>query len=95
MANGSLKVKPILREDGGSYICTIRQSRGSDSISEKSQPIIVRVKGKTELSSGKLFIHWLLVSSRNYVTMQINYYSLDKYFQNLLSYPLDVNLSNA
>ena len=46
LANGSLKVKPILREDNGSYICTIKQSRGSDSISEKSQPIIVSVIGK-------------------------------------------------
>ena len=52
LANGSLKVKPILREDDGSYICTIRQSRGSDSTSEKSQRIVVRLKGKTELSSG-------------------------------------------
>ncbi|KAK2556020.1 Hemicentin-2 [Acropora cervicornis] len=43
LANGSLKVKPILREDNGSFICTIKQSRGSDSISEKSQPIIVSV----------------------------------------------------
>ena len=46
LANGSLKVKPILREDNGSFICTIKQSRGSDSISEKSQPIIVSVIGK-------------------------------------------------
>ena len=46
LANGSLKVKPMLREDNGSYICTIKQSRGSDSISEKSQPIIVSVIGK-------------------------------------------------
>ena len=46
LENGSLKVERILREDNGSYICTIRQSRGSDSISEKSQSIIVRVIGK-------------------------------------------------
>ena len=46
LENGSLKVNPILREDNGSYICTIRQSRGSDSVSEKSQTIIVRVIGK-------------------------------------------------
>ena len=52
LANGSLKVKPILREDDGSYMCIIRQSRGSDLASEKLQVIIVRVKGKTELSSG-------------------------------------------
>ena len=46
LENGSLKVKSILREDHGTYICTIRQSRGSDSISQKSQAIIVRVIGK-------------------------------------------------
>ena len=46
LANGSLKVKPVLREDDGTYICTIRQSRGSDSRSEKSQSIIVWVIGK-------------------------------------------------
>ena len=36
----------IGREDNGTYICTIKQSRGSDSISEKSQSIIVWVIGK-------------------------------------------------
>ena len=47
LANGSLKVKPILREDNGSYICIIRQSRGSDlAASEKPQSIFVRVIGK-------------------------------------------------
>ncbi|XP_044176594.1 hemicentin-2-like [Acropora millepora] len=43
LANGSLKVKPVRIEDNGSYICTIRQSRGTDSISEKPQTIIVKV----------------------------------------------------
>ena len=47
LANGSLKVTKIRKEDGGSYICTIKQSRGSDSISEKSQSIIVMVIGMT------------------------------------------------
>ena len=46
LANGSLKVEPIWREDSGSYTCTIKQSRGSDSVSEKSQSITVRVIGK-------------------------------------------------
>ena len=46
LANGSLKVESIRREDDGTYICTIKQSRGSDSISEKSQSIIVSVIGK-------------------------------------------------
>ena len=50
LANGSLKVKPIRREDNGTYICTIKQSRGSDSVSEKSQSITVRVIGKIRLN---------------------------------------------
>ena len=45
-ARGALTVRPILREDSGMYICTIKQSRGFDSTSEKSQSIIVRVIGK-------------------------------------------------
>ena len=51
LANGSLKVEPIRREDTGSYICTIKQSRGSDSISEKSQIIIAKVIGKKRIFS--------------------------------------------
>ena len=47
LANGSLKVEPVRREDNGSYICTIKQSRGSESTSEKSQSINVMVIGKT------------------------------------------------
>ena len=46
LANGNLKVEPIRREDSGSYTCTIKQSRGYDSVSEKSQSITVRVIGK-------------------------------------------------
>ena len=46
LANGNLKVEPIRREDNGTYICTIKQTRGFDSTSEKSQSIIVMVIGK-------------------------------------------------
>ena len=46
LTNGSLKVESIRRDDNGTYICTIKQSRGFDSISEKSQSIIVSVIGK-------------------------------------------------
>ena len=44
--SGSLTVSSIRREDHETYICTIKQSRGFDSTSEKSQSIIVRVLGK-------------------------------------------------
>ena len=46
LANGSLAVEHIQEYDSGTYTCTIKQSRGSDSISEKSQSIIVMVIGK-------------------------------------------------
>ena len=46
LTSGSLKVESIREEDNGTYICTIKQSRGFDSISEKSQSIIVIVIGK-------------------------------------------------
>ena len=46
LANGSLEVRSIQREDKGTFICTIKQSRGSESTSEKSQSIIVGVIGK-------------------------------------------------
>ena len=46
LTNGSLKVESIRRDDNGTYICTIKQSRGFDSISEKSQSIVVSVIGK-------------------------------------------------
>ena len=46
LPSGSLRVWSIRREDNGTYICTIKQTRGSDSVSEKSQSIIVRVLGK-------------------------------------------------
>ena len=46
LERGSLRVSSIRREDNGTYICTIKQSRGFDSTSEKSQSIIVRVLGK-------------------------------------------------
>ncbi|XP_044167766.1 fibroblast growth factor receptor 1-like, partial [Acropora millepora] len=43
LANGSLMVKSIQREDKGIYTCTIHQSRGSESTSEKSRDINVKV----------------------------------------------------
>ena len=46
LANGSLEVRSIQREDKGIFICTIKQSRGSESTSEKSQKITVTVIGK-------------------------------------------------
>ena len=51
MANGSLMVKSIQREDKGIYICTIHQSRGSESTSEKSEEIVVTVIGKMRKKS--------------------------------------------
>ena len=49
MTNGSLKVKKIQRNDTGSYTCTMKQSRGTESTSEKRQNINVRVIGKMSL----------------------------------------------
>ena len=46
LANGSLAVKRIREDDSGTYTCTIKQSRGSDSVTEKSQSIKVTVIGK-------------------------------------------------
>ncbi|KAK2571226.1 Tyrosine kinase receptor Cad96Ca [Acropora cervicornis] len=43
LANGSLMVKSIKKGDKGIYICTIHQSRGSESTSEKSKEIVVTV----------------------------------------------------
>ena len=39
-------MKAIQREDKGIYTCTIHQSRGSQSTSEKSKDIDVKVIGK-------------------------------------------------
>ena len=39
-------IKSIQAEDKGTYICTIKQPRGSESSSEKSQRISVMVIGK-------------------------------------------------
>ena len=47
LANGSLRVNSIQRDDKGTYTCTIHQSRGSESTSEKSQTIEVSIIGKT------------------------------------------------
>ena len=46
LTNGSLKVEEMHREHNGTYICTIQQSRGTESTSEKFQKINVRVLGK-------------------------------------------------
>ena len=46
LANGSLEVRSMQREDEGIFICTIKQSRGSGSTSKKFQKITVTVIGK-------------------------------------------------
>ena len=46
LANGSLMMKSVQKEDKGTYICAIKQPRGSEPISEKSQSINVMVMGK-------------------------------------------------
>lgn len=46
MTNGSLRVEKMHRNDTGIYTCTMKQSRGTESTSEKSQNIHVRVIGK-------------------------------------------------
>ncbi|XP_044182828.1 hemicentin-1-like [Acropora millepora] len=50
LADGDLRVSSIRSEDSGTYICTIKQARGSDSTSEKSQIIIVTVIVRPKLS---------------------------------------------
>ena len=44
-------MKSIQREDKGIYICTIHQSRGFESTSEKSRSINVKVIGKMRENS--------------------------------------------
>ena len=46
LANGSLMMKSIQAEDKGTYICAIKQPRGSEPSNEKSQSINVMVMGK-------------------------------------------------
>jgi len=46
LTNGSLKVKEMHREDNGTYVCKIKQSRGTESSTERTQNINVRVLGK-------------------------------------------------
>ena len=46
LANGSLMMKSVQAEDKGAYTCAIKQPRGSERSSEKSQSINVMVLGK-------------------------------------------------
>ena len=46
LANGSLMMKSAQAEDKGTYTCAIKQPRGSEPSSEKSQSINVIVVGK-------------------------------------------------
>ena len=46
LANGSLMIKSVQAEDKGTYFCAIKQPRGSEPSSEKSQSINVLVMGK-------------------------------------------------
>ena len=49
-------IKSIQAEDKGTYICTIKQPRASESSSEKSQSINVMVIGKMEKKK-KIYIY--------------------------------------
>ena len=46
LASGSLMIKSIQAEDSGTYICAIKQPRGSKPSNKKSQSINVMVVGK-------------------------------------------------
>ena len=46
LANGSLMMNSVQAEDKGTYICAIKQPRGSEPSNEKSQSINVMVMGK-------------------------------------------------
>ena len=43
LSNGSLYVKPVYPQDDGTYICTFRQSKGSERVTTKEQTIKVSV----------------------------------------------------
>ena len=53
LTNGSLKVEEMHREDTGMYICEMKQSRGTESSTEKKLAINVRVLGKTKKTKKK------------------------------------------
>ena len=41
--NGSLYVNPVHRQDRGTYICTLKQTRGSKRVTKKDQTINVAI----------------------------------------------------
>ena len=43
LSNGSLRINPVHRQDNGTYICTLRQSKGSKRVTTKDQTINVFV----------------------------------------------------
>lgn len=54
LTNGSLKVEEMHREDTGMYICEMKQSRGTESSTEKKLAINVRVLGKMKKTKKNL-----------------------------------------
>ena len=62
LTNGSLKVEEMHREDTGIYTCTMKQSRGTESTSEKSQNISVRVIGKMRKKNIFRRVKWSMTS---------------------------------
>jgi len=46
LSNGSMLVYPVRAEDKGKYKCTIKQNRGAERITSKSQIIDVTVVGE-------------------------------------------------
>ena len=46
LSNGSMRVYPVRPEDKGNYTCTIKQTRGKERITSKSQKIEVSVVGE-------------------------------------------------
>ena len=47
--NGNLKVIPVQLMDGGEYICTIKQNRGTKRVTSKPQFINVSLIGKKSI----------------------------------------------
>ena len=46
LTNGSVYVNPVYPEDKGTYICTMKQNKGTDSLTRKDQTIKVFVLSK-------------------------------------------------